>query len=168
MTVSPYEIPQEDSSPIEMIAEMAQSKGWKVVRAEADYLVLSVKGIKTDLEMCLEWQEEFSALLMGCSIPVEIRDEHYETAAQTLEQINDSLWMGHFDLSNKGLFPTFRHTLLCRMVPFAVVLDLAADAIDIAVAECNRFHTTFQLLQAGDVQLQDNITAMVFETVGEA
>jgi hypothetical protein len=66
------------------------------------------------------------------------------------------------------LFPTFRHTLLCRMVPFAVVLDLAADAIDIAVAECNRFHTTFQLLQAGDVQLQDNITAMVFETVGEA
>jgi hypothetical protein len=95
MTVSPYEIPQEDSSPIEMIAEMAQSKGWKVVRAEADYLVLSVKGIKTDLEMCLEWQEEFSALLMGCSIPVEIRDEHYETAAQTLEQINDSLFVPH-------------------------------------------------------------------------
>ena len=63
---------------------------------------------------------------------------------------------------------TYRYTLLCRMIPPGVAVDIVADVLDIAIAECNRFFSTFQLVQVGDAGLQENIHAAVFETVGEA
>ncbi|HCS22898.1 MAG TPA: hypothetical protein DIW20_04035, partial [Rhodospirillaceae bacterium] len=102
------------------------------------------------------------------SMPVEIAEEQYEMACRTLEQINENIWLGHFDLSNKGTYPTFRHTLLLRMIPSGIAIDTIHDVVDIAMSECNRFYTTFQLVQSGDVRLQDNLSAAVFDTVGEA
>ena len=61
-----------------------------------------------------------------------------------------------------------KDTLLLRMIPTGIAIDLVADILDIAGAECNRFYTTFQLAQAGDVRLHDDLSAAVFETIGEA
>lgn len=168
MIGTPFELTHEDTNPLDMVEDLAQEKGWRFLRAEENFLTVSAKGTKNDFEICLEWQEEFSALLVACSVPVEISDAHYETAVKTLERINQNIWLGHFDLSNKGRFPTFRHTLLFRMIPAGIAIDIINDVLDIAVGECTRFYSTFQLLHAGDVQLQDNLQAVIFETVGEA
>lgn len=164
---SPYEA-NEDNNPLDMIEEVVQARGWKFERGDNDYLTVEMPGQKFTYDICMEWQEEFSSLLFACSIPVEISTQHLESAARTLEQINQNLWLGHFDLSNQGKFPTFRHTFLLRMIPTGLAVDIVNDVFDLAIAECNRFATTFQLVQAGDVRLQDNISAAVFETVGEA
>ena len=100
--------------------------------------------------------------IAGCRI------RRVESAARTLEHINQNLWLGHFDLSNKSTYPTFRHTMLFRMIPSGIAVDIVQDLIEIAIAECNRFYSTFQMLQKGDVGLQDNLHAATFETVGEA
>lgn len=168
MIGTPFELTHEDSNPLDMVEDLAQEKGWRFMRAEENFLTISAKGTKGDFEICLEWQEEFSALLMACSVPVEISDAHYEAAVRTLESINQNMWLGHFDLSNKGRFPTFRHTLLFRMIPAGIAIDIINDALDIAVCECTRFHSTFQMLHTGDVQLQDNLQAIIFQPVGEA
>jgi hypothetical protein len=168
MASSPLYSLSHDSNPLDMIEDFAATKGWRRARHDDDLMTLIVSGEKGEYEVCVEWQEEFSSLLFACSLPLKIEDAQYEMAAHTIEQINQNLWMGHFDLSNKGQFPTFRYTLLCRLLPVGIVSDIVADVIDIAVAECNRFFTTFQLVQAGDVGLQDNLHAAVFETVGEA
>jgi hypothetical protein len=89
-------------------------------------------------------------------------------AIEALEKINKNMWLGHFDLSNKDKYPTFRHTLLLRMIPTGIAVDLIADVFEIALAECDRFHTTFQLAKEGDMRLHDDLDAVVFETVGEA
>lgn len=168
MMGSPFELPREDGNPLDMVEDYTKSKGWRTVRHDDDLMTVIMKGDKGDYEICIEWQDEFSSLLFACSMPLEIGDAHYEMAARALEQINQNLWMGHFDLSNEGKYPTWRYTLLCRLVPSVVATDIAADIIDIAVAECNRFHSTFQLVKEGDIRLQDNLHAAVFETVGEA
>lgn len=168
MMHSPFELSHDDNNPLDMVEDMATAKGWKVGRTDELFMTVALPGQKATFEVAMEWQEEFSALLFSCSVPVEISEAHYETAARTLEQLNQNLWLGHFDLSNKNTYPTFRHTLLLRMIPSGIAIDIMADLFEIAVAECNRFYTTFQLIQAGDVRLQDNLSAAIFETIGEA
>lgn len=168
MIGSPFELPHDDSNPLDMVEELAESKGWAFTRHDDGLLDITLPGQKAKYVVSMEWQDEFSSLLMGCSLPLEISAGNYEMAVQALEKINQNLWLGHFDLSNQHKFPTFRHTLLLRMVPIMTSVDLVADVLDIAVAECNRFYTTFQLAQAGDVRLHDDLHAAVFETVGEA
>ena len=169
MINAPYEMTQEDdNNPLDMAEELAEARGWKFTREDEDFLTIAIQGMKESYDICMEWQDEFSSLLFACTIPLEISEKHYESAARTLEQVNQNMWLGHFDLSNKGKYPTFRHTLLFRMIPSGLAVDIVNDVIEIALAECNRFYTTFQLVQAGDVRLQDNLHAAVFETVGEA
>lgn len=169
MISAPFDIATEDdANPLDLIEDMVEGKGWTITRSDDDLLIAAVPGQKAKYEICMEWQEEFSALLFACSLPLEIGPAQYEAAARTLEQINQNLWLGHFDLSNKNKHPTFRHTMLFRMIPSGIAVDIVQDLVEIAVAECNRFWATFQLVQAGDVGAQDNLHAAVFETVGEA
>jgi len=164
----PFEASYDDNNPMDMVEDLATAKGWAFSRPDDVLLSLTLPGQKTQLDVHMEWQEEFSALLIACSLPMEISEARYEMAAQALEKINQNLWLGHFDLSNRGKYPTFRHTLLLRMIPTGMAVDIIADVFEIAMAECNRFYTTFQLAQAGDVRLHDDLDAAVFETIGEA
>lgn len=164
----PFEASYDDNNPIDMVEELAMAKGWAFTRLEDIAVNITLPGQKAKFDVNMEWQEEFSALLIACSLPMEIGPANYEMAAQALEKINQNLWLGHFDMSNKGKYPTFRHTLLLRMIPASIAVDLIADVFEIAMAECNRFYTTFQLAQAGDIRLHDDLNAAVFETIGEA
>lgn len=164
----PYELSHDDNNPLDLVEELAESKGWAYVRHDDGAINIVLPGQKAKYDVSMEWQEEFSALLIACSVPLAIQETHYDVAAEALEKINQNLWLGHFDLSNRGKFPTFRHTLLLRMIPAGIAVDLVADVFDIAQAECNRFYSTFQLAQAGDMRLHDDLDAAVFETVGEA
>jgi hypothetical protein len=169
MIGNPFELAHDDNNPLDLVEELAESKEWKFTRTTDDFIVMTLPSDRGPLEIWLEWQEEFSALLFSCTmVAIEITDNHHETAARALEQINQNLWLGHFDLSTKGVHPTFRHTLLLRMIPAGIALDIIHDTIEIAQAECNRFQTTFQLVQAGDVRLHENLSAAIFETIGEA
>ena len=164
----PFELSHNDNNPVDMVEELAESKGWTFSRHDDCTINIALPGQKTKFDVSLEWQEEFSALLIACSLPLEISAANYEMAVQALEKINQNVWLGHFDLSNQNKLPTFRHTLLLRMIPTGIAIDLIADIFDIASAECNRFYTTFQLAQAGDQRLHDDLSAAVFETIGEA
>lgn len=169
MMNTPFELPaHHDNNPLDLVEDLAHTKGWKLVERDNDFMSIIVTGQKSEYEVIMEWQEEFSAVLFSCAIPLPIGDQQYETATRTIEQINQNLWMGHYDLSTKGASPTFRHTLLFRMIPSGIAVDIVQDVIDIAISESDRFFTTFQLVQTGDVRLHDNMSAAVFETVGEA
>lgn len=165
----PFEMHQEDNDLLDLVEELAENRKWTCVREDDTFLTLTVNSQNNaKYDICMEWQDEFSSLLFACSLPLEITDANYEAAARTLEQINQNLWLGHFDLSNKNKHPTFRYTFLFRLIPTTIGVEMIADVVDVAVAECNRFHSTFEMLQNGDIRLQDNLTAAVFETVGEA
>jgi hypothetical protein len=164
----PFELAHDSNNPIDLIEELAEAKGWAFKRLDDCAIDITLPGQKTSFDVCLEWQDEFSALLMACSLPFEIPAESRDMAVQALERINQNLWLGHFDLSNHGKSPTFRHTMLLRMIPVGIAIDLVADLFDLAIAECNRFYSTFKLAEAGDARLHDDLSAAVFETVGEA
>lgn len=169
MINAPYELaPFPDQNPLDGVEEHARHQSWSFTRFNDSALTLALPGQTTKYEVQMEWQEEFCALLIACSLPTEIKEASFEMASQAIERINEALWLGHFDMSNGGKFPTFRYTLLLRMVPPGTAMDLIADVLEIAQGECNRFYSTFKRAQAGDVRLHEDLDAAVFETVGEA
>lgn len=166
--ILPFELAHNDNNPLDLVEEFCEGKGWTFTRHDDNALGVTLPGQKAKLEVNMEWQEEFSALLVACSVPIEISEQNDALAVDALATINENMWLGHFDLSHKGKFPTFRHTLLLRMIPAGIAVDLVADVLDLAVAECNRFYNTFLMAEAGDTRLHDDLHAAVFETVGEA
>src|SRR5262245_24162405 len=122
-----FELAHDDNNPLDMVEELAETKGWNFTRHDDTTINLTLPGQKAKFGVSMEWQEDFSAILIACTIPLEIKEAQYEMAAQALEQINQNLWLGHFDLSIKGLSPTFRHTLLLRMIPSGIAVDIVAD-----------------------------------------
>lgn len=168
MINAPFELPQEDNNPLDLIEDLSREKTWLYTRFDEETLDLVLPGQKTKYDASMEWQGEFSALVIAVIMPIKMQDEHMQVTAEALEKINQNLWLGHFDLSGQGKSATFRHTLLLRGVPANIAIDLIADIFDLAVAECNRFYSTFQLARLGDGRLHDDLHAAVLETVGEA
>ncbi len=159
-----------DNNPIEITASLAESKGYTCTRQDENNLNISVMIKGKELIIDLVWQEEFAALVLSGFIPLEIDDNTYEATVKILETINKNIWLGHFDLSgyNNIKYPTFRHTLLCGMLPAAISISTISDIIDISISECERFYDTFKQAKEGDVRLHDSLDAIVFETIGEA
>lgn len=169
MIGSPFELPQEDNNPITIFEEIVNEQNWTIdPRSNESSLTFTVKGKVAAYTIHMEWQEEFSALLFACVIEMDVAEKHKIHAAEVLAQLNESLWLGHFDFSTEGVLPTFRHTMLLRGIPPQVSAELMADLVDLAVAECDRFHSTFKMLKAGDIRTRDTLSAAVFETIGEA
>jgi hypothetical protein len=164
----PFELANDNQNPLDLVEELAEHKGWTFTRIDDEGMNMVITGQKAKYDVAMEWQEEFSSLLIACSLPLPIDAAHYEMTVQALEKINKNIWLGHFDLSNQDKFPTFRHTLLLRMIPAAIAVELIEDVFDIVIAECNRFYSTFERAKEGDIRLHDDLTAAVFETVGEA
>ena len=83
-----------------------------------------------------------------------------------LAQLNERLWLGHFDLWTEESVPLFRHTLLVRGGPLTP--EHVEEVVDIAVSECERAYPAFQFVIWGGKTADEAITAAMFETVGEA
>lgn len=169
MIGSPFELPQDDNNPLAAFEEIAQEQEWALEpRANEDHLTFTVKGKESSYTIHMEWQDEFAALIFACVIDTDIDARHRIHAVEVLAHVNESLWLGHFDLSTEGVLPTLRHTMLLRGIPPQVSAELMADLTELAVAECDRFFSTFKMLGSGDIRTRDALSAAVFETVGEA
>ena len=164
----PFEMSGEDQNPLDLIEDLADNKGRAFTRHDDNVLTLTIKGQVAIYDLELEWQEEFASVITSCWMNLPVREEHQAAAAQTLQNVNENLWLGHFDFSTEGYKPTFRHTLMLRLVPVTVSAEMLSDLIDLALAECDRFHTTFKMLSIGDIRMQDALNAAIFETIGEA
>ena len=159
----------ETDNPIDFAQDIACSQNWQCIRTSDHTISISIQVEDKNYNVKLEWQEECSALLFSASLAVKIENMHYETALGTIEQINQNLWMGHFDFSGAEGNPTYRYTLLCRTNDGNNALkETIHDLFNIALSECNRFYTTFEMIRDGDIRLHDNLQAIVFETLGEA
>lgn len=164
----PFNVANDDSHVLDLIEDMAEQKGWAFTRHDDDTLTFTLKGQSAVYDIELEWQDEFNAIMFSCVMNLPINADQRQRAVETAQRANENLWLGHFDYSDENGRPTFRHTLMLRLVASEVAAEMISDLIELAVAECDRFHTTFSMLSSGDTRMQDALHAAIFETVGEA
>ncbi len=88
-----------------------------------------------------------------------------EAARIALMNINENLWMGHFDIPKDTRTPSFRHTCLLRGV---AGIEHFEDLVDIAMAQCERYFAAFSLLANTEIANDQNLSLALMDTAGES
>ena len=83
--------------------------------------------------------------------------------------VNRSMWMGHFELTQDTHAPCFRYTCLLhdRNNETNVYANIQ-DIVDICMAQCEQHQTVFQMLSSEEALNIQTLSLAMMETVGES
>ena len=154
------------SSPIDLIEEMSAKNDWSCERTGDDELTLVVAGSWTDYQVSLNWREDLEALHVACAFDFRVPDNRLNEMYRLVAQINEQLWLGHFDLwTDEGLV-MFRHALLLNN---SVATTQQCDALLRAALEaCEKYYQAFQVVVWAGKPSREAMMASMFETDGRA
>lgn len=162
------ELFEEVSNPLDSVEEMLKGQDWNFNRANEDELTVNVTGKRGDYKITFIWQDEFNAMQFFCEYDFVIPADRTETANKILRALNEDLWLGHFDIPKTINSPCFRHTSLFRGWTQTSGAEHVEDLVDIAIAECDRFHSTFAMLTQSIGMDDSLIDFMLSDSAGEA
>jgi len=96
-------IPEEDiaHNPLDLIEELVVANEWPFQRASEEEIFVEISGQWSAYRLYFVWQADYSALQFGCRLEMRVPDNRMATVTALLAQINERLWLGHFDLSGE-------------------------------------------------------------------
>jgi hypothetical protein len=133
-----------------------------------DELMVQVTGKTGTYRLFFLWQEDMSALQFCCQYDMIVPAANRDAATRALTDLNEGLWMGHFDIPRQTNIPSFRQTCLFRGASRGEASDHIEDLVDISLAQCERYYPMFHFLsQSGELDEQ-NLSLAVMETAGQS
>jgi hypothetical protein len=161
------ELSSPPTNPIDLVEEIVLANEWAHDRTSDEEMVVEVTGRWCDYRLFFVWQEEISAMHFSCAFDMKVPKPRRVAVYELLAQVNEKLWLGHFDVASDDNSPAFRHAVLLRGAVGASVEQIE-DLVDIALSECERFYPAFQLVVWGGKNAEDALTAAMIDPVGEA
>ncbi|MEM7618003.1 MAG: YbjN domain-containing protein [Pseudomonadota bacterium] len=175
----------EVSNPIDGLEDIMLRNDWIFERRTEDELTVQISGRMGEYKLAFVWQEEFCAMQFICAPDLRIHADHYEEAAQAINDINSKLWLGHFDMRlntyaghnveenasdalQSTAIPCFRHTTLMRGQVEGSGVEPMEDLIDVALAECERYYMTFQLLSETAAKDANQLSFAMMDVAGSS
>lgn len=154
------------SHPVDMLEQIASVNDWAFERSADDELTLTVAGSWTDYHVSLNWRDDLEALHMACAFDLKVPEARLKEMYRLIANINEQLWLGHFDLwSNEGLL-MFRHGL---MLNEAEPTARQCEALLFAALEgCERYYQAFQYVIWAGKTAKEALATTMFETEGRA
>ncbi len=113
------------------------------------------------------YREELPALLFTLGFDIQAPVSRRTEAIKLACQINENLWLGHFDVWSDDGTIIFRHAMPMigrDEISVGEVQAMLAAALDAA----DRFQPAFHFLIMGGMKSEDAAQAALFETIGEA
>jgi hypothetical protein len=154
-------------NPVDVVERLAGINGWAFERAAENELTISVDGRWTAYHAAFTWMDDIEALHLACAFDLRVPEPRRGEILALIGQVNEQLWLGHFDLWNQDGVVMFRHALLLAGGVEAsgrqceVLLDAALDA-------CERYYQAFQFVVWAGKTAREAMDAVMFETSGEA
>jgi hypothetical protein len=154
------------SNPLDLVEHIASKHGWVMDRAGEDELTLTVSGQWTDYHMSLNWRGDLETLHMACAFDAKIPENRLSEVYRLVAQINEQLWLGHFDVwLHEGLI-MYRHGL---MLNGAVATEGQCEALfKMALEACERYFQAFQFVVWAGKESREALASSMFETEGRA
>lgn len=154
-------------NPVDVVEHTAGIRNWVFERAGDDEIAISTTGQWTDYHLSFTWMDEIEALHLACAFDCRVPERRRTEVLRLLAEVNEQLWIGHFDLWSRDGVIMFRHALIlsggtemsgrqCE-----VLLEAALEA-------CERYYQAFQFVVWAGKSAREAIDAALFETVGEA
>ncbi len=155
------------ANPIDLIEQLVAANQWVFDRTNDDELAVEVAGRWCDYRMFFSWREDVSALHFSCAFDMRVPTAKLAPVHQLLSQINEKLWLGHFDLWSEDGLPLFRHVVPLRGTAGAS-LEQLEDLVSAALRECDRFYPAFQFVVWGGKTPAEAVALSMIDPVGEA
>ena len=153
-------------NPIDIVEQLAAAHDWAVERTGDDELTLIVGGNWTDYHVSLNWRDALEALHLACAFDFRVPDNRLNEMYRLLAQINEQMWLGHFDLWTQEGLVMFRHALLlngsvCSPQQCEAMLKAALEA-------CERYYQAFQFVVWAGKESREALVSTMFQTEGRA
>lgn len=154
------------ANPLTLVEKIASDQDWIFERATQDELTVTIAGTWADYHIAVNWRDDLEALHLACAFEFRIPDARMSEVYKLVAQINEQLWLGHFDLwSHEGLL-MYRHSL---MLNNAVATPSQCEAlIQAALEACERYYQAFQYVAWAGKDAKKALAVSMFETEGQA
>jgi hypothetical protein len=154
------------TNPIDLIERLSAAHDWSCDRTNDDELTLVIAGTCTDYHVSLNWRDDLEALHVACAFDFRVPENRLNEMYKLVAQINEQLWLGHFDLwTGEGLV-MFRHALLLNG---SVATSAQCEAmLHAALEACERYYQAFQFVVWAGKQSREALVSTMFETEGQA
>ncbi len=127
----------------------------------------SLAGGWSDYQLWFAYRADLDVLHFASGFDMRVPDCRRRAAAGLVSLINESLWIGHFDLWTEEGQPTWRHALLLRGTQ-GVEEPQIVDLVTLGVGECERFYPAFEQVIGAGLAPEDAFEAALMEPRGHA
>ena len=155
------------SNPLEILEELVSANDWLFDRRSESEMLVEIAGRWCRYQLSFLWDDELSAIQFACYFDARVPTSRRTAVHELLAEVNEKLWLGHFDLNSEDGEMFFRHTMPFRGVASASIEQLE-DLLDAGIIECERFYPALQLVLWGGESVELAMAAALMETVGEA
>jgi hypothetical protein len=155
------------SNPLDVVERLASVNDWTFERAGDDEINILIKGRWNDYQVSFTWMGEIEALHLACAFDIKVAERRRAEVQQLIAQMNEQMWIGHFDLwPNDGLV-MFRHALVLTGGVEATD-EQCKSVLGTAIDTCERYFPAFQFVLWAGKSAREALDAAMFETSGEA
>jgi len=167
MSLTEFNEQLHGSMALDVVERLASQSGWAFERAGEDEITILVGGQWTDYQLSFTWMENIEVLHLACAFDLKAPDRRRSEVLELVAQVNEQLWIGHFDFWAKDGLVMYRHALMLpggaspSNAQCAALLSAALDA-------CERYYQAFQFVLWAGKTAREAIEATMFETSGEA
>jgi hypothetical protein len=154
------------NNPVDLVEQVAASHDWPTERSHEDELTMTIAGTWADYHVSLNWRGDLESLHIACAFDFKVPENRMGEVYRLVAQINEQLWLGHFDVwANEGLI-MFRQGL---MLNGAVANVSQCEALMRAGLEaCERYYQAFQFVVWAGKDSRHALASAMFETEGRA
>jgi hypothetical protein len=155
------------TNPLDVIERIAALNEWSFERAGEDEITMLVGGHWSDYQISFTWMHDIEALHLACAFELKVPEPRRLEVQQLISQVNEQLWIGHFDLWPKDGLVMFRHALVlaggveATSQQCQVLLSTGLEA-------CEGYFPAFQFVVWAGKSARDALESAMFETSGEA
>jgi hypothetical protein len=153
-------------NPVDLVEQLAVVHDWATERTADDELTLVVCGSWTDYHVSLNWRADLEALHLACAFDFRVPDNRLNEMYRLVAQINEQLWLGHFDLWTQEGLVMFRHALMLNGTVANVVQCEAM--LKTALEACERYYQAFQFVVWAGKESREALVSTMFQTEGQA
>jgi len=153
--------------PVDIIEHIASINDWTFERQDADEISISVRGGWSDYHVSFNWMEDIESLHIACAFDLKVPEARKGEVRQLIALANEQMWIGHFDVWSREGVVLFRHSHL--LSGGADVSPQQCEALlRTATDSCDLYYQAFQFVIWAGKSARDALSAVMFETVGEA
>ncbi len=154
------------TNPIDLMERTAQDHDWACDRGSDNELTLIVAGTWTDYHVSINWRDDLESMHIACAFDFKVPDSRLNEIYRLIAQINEQLWLGHFDLWTQEGLIMFRHAL---MLNGSLATPRQCEAmLKAALEACERYYQAFQFVVWAGKESREALVSTMFQTEGQA